>query len=316
MAKRTRASAIEDLTPEKMPWVTAYKVLVKFNIIVFVLISAGVAFLFEEALPLSEDSFFRFGNMLLGLYFVTAASFILNQIQEIKIDAQMPRTQGRPLVIGKISRFQAWTLFIFHMIMGFSVLGLTQVKEVVLFSFITIILYNLFYTLLWKRKMAFGAIPGALPGAMPILIGHFSALGALESPKLWFLFLILFLWQMPHFWCLAIRYKDDYSKGAIPVLPAVIGVPKTMFHSFMYLFAYLGVILIAPWWLGLGWVYFLIALVTVVILLWTAFKYWKSFVANEVEQKGWLPFFLGINFSLLLVYAATLADRYYLFLFN
>ena len=94
----------------------------------------------------------------------------------------------------------------------------------------TVALYNGLYTLYWKKKWAFGAVPGAIPGAMPVVIGYSANHANVFTPECLYLFLIMFLWQMPHFWSLAIRYKDDYKKGGFPVLPAVIGVPKTLFH--------------------------------------------------------------------------------------
>ena len=114
---------------------------------------------------------------------------------------------------------------------------------------VTVILYNGLYTLFWKRRWVFGTVPGAIPGAMPVVIGYAAGGSTIMQMECLYLFLIMFLWQMPHFWSLAIRYKEDYLKGGFPVMPAKLGTERALYHIGLYTFAYVGLALVAPWFL-------------------------------------------------------------------
>jgi protoheme IX farnesyltransferase len=163
------------------------------------------------------------------------------------------------------------------------------------------------YTLFWKRRWAFGAVPGAIPGAMPVVIG-FSA----NTPEIWrpecvYLFLVMFLWQMPHFWSLAIRFREDYQNGGFPVLPVRVGVNRALYHIGLYLFTYVGVALSAPWFLQAHILYVLLVLPISLKVIWEFYKYFQA-----RESKAWLPFFLWTNLSLLIYLAVPVMDKWLL----
>src|SRR6185437_16687128 len=94
---------------------------------------------------------------------------------------------------------------------------------VAVLGLLAVLSYNGLYTLWWKRRWSYAAIPGAIPGALPILMGHYAAAGHLGAPAGIYLFLLLFFWQMPHFWVLALRFRADYEKGDFPTLPVTHG---------------------------------------------------------------------------------------------
>jgi protoheme IX farnesyltransferase len=82
------------------------------------------------------------------------------------------------------------------------------------------------YTLWLKRCSPFGAVPGGIPGALPVLVGYAAVAGAIDTRAM-LLFLIVFLWQPPHFWIFALKHREDYVKSGVPVLPAVMGEKLT-----------------------------------------------------------------------------------------
>lgn len=245
---------------------------------------------------------------LAALYFLSAGSFAINQAQEASIDALMPRTKLRPIPSGKVSRGQAYTLGIGFVVIG-SLAALLVNQTVLWLGLGTVFLYNGPYTLWWKKYWAFGAVPGAIPGATPVLIGYAANQPNILMPEPVYLFLLMFLWQMPHFWSLAIRFKSDYEKGGIPVLPARVGTERTLYHMALYLFAYLATAAAAPFFTSARWAYAFLVLPLSVLVIWQFFKYFKSVYQNETKS-GWLAFFLWTNLSILVFLAAPVVDRW------
>jgi heme o synthase len=220
----------------------------------------------------------------------------------------MPRTAARPIPSGRITKKEALFFCLVTGISGLAILYRIQLSLFVLGIF-AMFSYNVLYTLWWKKTMAFGAVPGAIPGALPILMGHVAADGNWQSPGGWFLFFILFFWQMPHFWSLAIRYSDDYKQGGIPTLPVVKGVPVTVFQIAFWCLAYIALSLSAPLFIRVGSVYLGTAIVTGVILVWQL----RNFLKNEAS-KTWLKFFLWVNFSLIFYLVGLAADQWSIYL--
>jgi len=136
------------------------------------------------------------------------------------------------------------------------------------------------------------------------VIGY-SAIGNFLDPQSFYLFLIMFLWQMPHFWSLAIRFKDDYQQGGIPVLPTVVGDQRTRYHIGLYTFAYIGVTLALPLFFKANFLYIVLVLPMAAKVMYEFFKYFKS-----EEQKAWLPFFLWVNFSVIVFLLAPAVDQW------
>ena len=272
-----------------------YASLTKIRIVIFVLLTAMAGYLisFNEKISISFNLFFLF---LLGVYFISSGSFILNQAQEIDTDRKMLRTRNRPIVKGFISRGHAYFIGIFACLSGaFLLLVLKPLTAFI--GIITIILYNGLYTMLWKPRWKHAAVLGAIPGALPPVIGYSFGSSEIFSSKCIYLFLLLFLWQMPHFWSLAIRYKEDYKNGNIPTLPVILGSKQTIYEIGLYTIAYIGVALISPLFLRVGVFYLLLLIPMSLKLGFEFFKYSKN-------ERSWIPFFLWLNLSIL-VYVFT-----------
>lgn len=275
--------------------------LTKFGIVVFA-VFAGLA---GYATGFQVERAFDWQHLLitvLGLYFLSSGSLALNQVQEYKLDAKMPRTAKRPIASGKLKPAAAGILAASFLITGFYFLAEAS-QMAALVGLVSVVLYNGFYTIWWKRSWAFAAVPGAVPGSLPITIGYAAINPEIFSSESIYLFLVMFLWQMPHFWVLAIKFKDDYKAGGVPVLPAVIGVEKTLFHIGLYTFAYVGVALVSPWFVHASWIYLLLVLPFAAKVLIEFFKYQKN-----VER--WFPFFMWVNISMLVFVVVPVIDKW------
>lgn len=281
----------------------AYLELTKFGIVTFVIFTASGGYLIGH--PFSEPfSPLHLTMTLLGLYFLSSGSFALNQYQERHIDIKMARTQKRPLPSGRLTPKQALVFALIYLAIGFALCFYVSLK-VGLLGAATVVLYNFFYTLFWKRRSPFGAIPGAIPGAMPFAIGYTAASGIVFDLVNIYFFLIMFFWQMPHFWALALRYQEDYRAGGIPVLPAERGQRVTEYYVGIYTFAYLALALSAPFVLHVSWAYLLVAMPFAFKVLWELFGFLK-----DPLGKSWLSFFLWTTFSVLVFILVPAIDRW------
>lgn len=281
----------------------AYSKLTKTGIIVFSVISAwaGYAVSFQAG---HELDFSQLGLLTVGLYLVAAGAFALNQAQEWRRDALMDRTKGRPIPNGTLAPWQAYFISFIFIVTGLGALLLIDPMPAFL-ALLTVVLYNGVYTLGWKKYWAFGAVPGAIPGAMPVVIGYSVNNSRVWSAECVYLFLVMFLWQMPHFWALAIRFRDDYERGGFPVLPVRVGVNRAIYHVGLYVFTYVGVALMAPWFLHAHVMYLALVMPISAKVLWEFKKYHEA-----GGGRAWLPFFLWTNLSLLIYLAVPVMDKW------
>lgn len=249
-----------------------------------------------------------FVNSLVGTSLLALGSGALNQIQEHKEDATMDRTRDRPIPSGRIPLRYAWPLALGLLASG--AVFLAQVSPTLLMLGVAaVVSYNGLYTLWWKRKLAFAAIPGAIPGALPILMGFQAAVGDLKDLRGYYLFAILFFWQMPHFWVLALKYSKDYDQGGFPTLPVAKGTEVTRFQITLWCLAYAGIGLLSALFFPTG---ILGVLGSLAISSWLLIELYRFI--RLPEQKTWLRFFLSINFSLIMYLAVISADLWSIFL--
>jgi heme o synthase len=281
--------------------VSLYRELAKSGIVALVLISVLGGYLVGHSPELPFD-WGRLALTLFGILFLASGSSALNQVQEQHWDAIMPRTAKRPLPSGRMSRTEAITFVGVTLALGLVLLAMLG-ADLLAYGILAVVSYNGFYTLWWKRKWAYAAVPGAIPGALPILMGHAAASGQAFSPAGAYLFFILFFWQMPHFWVLALRFKDDYLLGGFPTLPAVRGSGITVERIVVWSLGYVGLALIAPLFLGVGRIYLALAMLVSAKLLVELWRFSES-----PESKRWLGFFLWVNFSLIILVGAAAID--------
>ena len=182
-------------------------------------------------------------HALVGTVLVASGAATLNQLIELRFDAQMRRTARRPLASGRIQPAHALRFGISLSVFGAIYLALATNALASLLSILTLLGYLFLYTPL-KRKTPLCTLIGALPGATPPLIGWAAACGRLDGDA-WLLFAVVFLWQFPHFMAIAWIYREDYARAGYLVLPA--GKSKDRFVAWQTLLpslALLGVVLV------------------------------------------------------------------------
>ena len=194
----------------------AYVALAKPRIVLMVLVTVGVGFLLGargSAHPATLTL------TLLGTALVAAGASTLNQWMERACDARMRRTAHRVLPTGRAGPFEAATLGILQSLAGTVVLLLGANLLAAAVAVVTLLVYVLVYTPL-KPWTTLNTVIGAVPGALPPVIGWAAATGTLGI-EAWTLFLIVFLWQFPHFLAIAWIYREDYARGGLKMLPEV-----------------------------------------------------------------------------------------------
>ena len=197
----------------------AYAELSKLGIVTLVLVSAAAGFML--AAPLGPDFPWRRGlAMLSGVMLLSCGASALNQVQERRRDALMARTAGRPLPSGRLSLAQGSSASrSLGIAAGAALLwlgrgpdrGRPRAPR-------RRVLQRRLHAMAEAVHSPFAAVPGAVPGALPPVIGWVAGGGGLGDAGAVILFGILFLWQMPHFWALALRYRADYAAGGFPMV--------------------------------------------------------------------------------------------------
>lgn len=158
-------------------------------------------------------------HALLGTALLASGTSALNQWYEVDSDAKMRRTRQRPLPAGRIKHEHGLAFGLLLSTAGFFDLWYGANPLTACLGLFTLLSYLLLYTPL-KQRSPVCTIVGAIPGAMPPLIGYAAAGHGIDVSAL-ALFLILFIWQFPHFDAIAWMYRDDYARGGIRMLPVI-----------------------------------------------------------------------------------------------
>jgi protoheme IX farnesyltransferase len=156
----------------------------------------------------------------LGTALVASAAAALNQVQERDTDRLMDRTRLRPVADGRMSTSEGRIIAMLLGAAGIGILWAGTNGLAAAVAIATLASYTAVYTPL-KRRTSLATIVGAVPGALPPLIGWAAARGSLIEAAPWALFLIMFLWQLPHFLAIAWLYRDDYARAGLPMLPVI-----------------------------------------------------------------------------------------------
>jgi protoheme IX farnesyltransferase len=155
-----------------------------------------------------------------GTGLVAGGAAALNQIQERGIDRLMTRTRSRPVAADRMSPREGAAIAAVLTLAGAVLLWIGANALAALVALLTLVSYVAVYTPL-KRRTSLATIVGAVPGALPPLVGWAAARGTLDSVAPWALFLVMFVWQLPHFLAIAWLYREDYARAKLPMLPVV-----------------------------------------------------------------------------------------------
>ncbi|HEX3425351.1 MAG TPA: heme o synthase [Acidimicrobiales bacterium] len=163
---------------------------------------------------------------LVGGTLAAGGANAINMYVDRDIDAVMHRTARRPLVTGAISPSSALIFAVALEVLAFAELALAVNLISAVLAVSATLFYVFVYTLWLKRTSTQNIVIGGAAGAVPVLVGWTAVRGSLSLAPV-VLFLVIFVWTPPHFWALAIRYRDDYSAADVPMLPAVVPVKAT-----------------------------------------------------------------------------------------
>jgi protoheme IX farnesyltransferase len=197
--------------------VRAYLGLTKTRIIEQLLVvTVPAMFLAERGIP----SVWLIVATLLGGAMAAASAHALNCVVDADIDKVMARTARRPLAKGQVPPRNALIFGLALGVLSAVWLGLTTNWLAAGLSVLAIAFYVLVYTLLLKRRTSQNIVWGGAAGCMPVVIGWAAVTGTVGWPAL-VMFGVIFFWTPPHFWALAMRYRDDYAAAGVPMLPVV-----------------------------------------------------------------------------------------------
>jgi protoheme IX farnesyltransferase len=243
-----------------VPWharVGAYVTLTKPRIIELLLVTTVPTMVVaERGLP----SLWLIVATVLGGTLAAGGANAVNMYVDRDIDALMKRTQHRPLVTGAIAPRNALAFAVGIEVLAFAWLwGFVNLLSAVL-ALAACLFYVFVYTLWLKRTSSSNIVIGGAAGAVPTLIGWSAVTDSLSwAPVV--LFGVIFLWTPPHFWALAIRYKDDYAAADVPMLPSVASVRSTAIQIVAYAVGVWALTLVFVPVASMGWIYAVSAVV-------------------------------------------------------
>lgn len=242
---------------------------------------------------------------LVGIALIIASACVFNNCLDRGIDITMERTKKRALVTGKITLKAAIVYACILSIVGFWVLAAyTNVVTVVIgivgiFSYV--VLYGYF-----KRKSVHGTLVGSISGSTSIIAGYCAVTGRLDLLA-FLLFIIMAVWQMPHFYAIGIYRLKDYKAAGLPILPAKNGIAATKRQIFIYTLLFTIVACSLSFFNYAGYTYF--AVMLIVSVLWLRLAY-KGFAAKNNDKWGKQIF--GFSLLVLLVFSFMISVVHYL----
>jgi protoheme IX farnesyltransferase len=195
----------------------------------------------------------------------------LNSYFDRDIDEVMRRTKGRPLARHEVPPRNALVFGICLGIAGFAWLWATTNLLAASLSTAALLFYVIVYTVMLKRSTTQNIVIGGAAGAAPVLVGWAAITGGIDLSA-WVLFFIVFYWTPPHFWALAIRYREDYARAGVPMLPVVVGVEATTRKMLLYTALMVGITLLLVPVAGMSWIYLLAAIGLGAWFLWDSWR--------------------------------------------
>jgi protoheme IX farnesyltransferase len=242
---------------------------------------------------------------VVGILFMALGSGALNQYQERERDALMSRTKDRPIPSGRLSTKVALIISIVFILIGIFVLYFGTNLTSLLIGLITIFWYNVVYTLL-KRHSPMAVIPGSIIGALPPLVGWASTGKSIIAAQPIALALFFFIWQIPHFWLLLLKFGDDYKKGGYPSLTSILDNNQLGRLTFIWIVASAVALIFMPMFgLGNSIYTYIIMFIMGVILIWKSISLLK---ADEAKISFRMAF-VSINVFILSVMFVLTIDR-------
>ncbi len=291
-------------SPRPRGRVASYVALTKPRIIELLLVTT------LPAMILAADGLPRWwlvAATMVGGTLAAGSANALNCYVDRDIDAVMRRTTHRPLARHDVSPKGA---LVFGLVLGVLAVALMGAVTNWLAAGLTaaaIAFYVVVYTMLLKRRTAQNIVWGGAAGCMPVLIGWSAVTGSLAwAPAV--LFAVVFFWTPPHFWALAIRYREDYARAGVPMLPVVASPLRVAREIVAYAWVTVAVSLVL-WPLATGWVYGVLALGAGAALIVGAYRLLAQ-TKRGANAKAAMQLFHLSNSYLAFVFVAVAVDTF------
>ena len=219
----------------------------------------------ERGLP----SLWLVAATVLGGTLAAGGANAMNMVADRDIDRVMLRTRNRPLASGRLTARAALTFAIGIEVAAFAFLWATVNLLSAALAVAACLFYVFVYTLWLKRSSASNIVIGGAAGAVPVLVGWTAVTNSLDWPPV-VLFAVIFYWTPPHFWALAIRYRDDYARAHVPMLPVVASLRTTAVRIVVYTVLLWALTLVFAPVAGMGDIYIAAALALGAVFTWRA----------------------------------------------
>lgn len=239
--------------------------------------------------------------VFIGSSMIIASACVLNNYLDQDIDAIMDRTKKRVLVSGEIKGYRAVLFSAALGFIGLAILFSFTNLLVVILGLIGFITYVVFYGMLSKRLSPHGTLVGSISGAVPILAGYCAATNAIDAGAI-LVFIILFAWQFPEFYSIAIYRFKEYKAANIPLLPIVKGLQRTKIEIFVYTLVFVTASLLLTPYGYTGLTYFIVMASFGVYWLWIAIKGFSA-----VDNDKWARRMFGFSMIIILVLCIMLS---------
>ena len=229
----------------------------------------------------------------------------INMVVDRDIDRLMKRTKNRPLVTGAMTPTAALVFALSLEVAAFVELWLAVNLLSAVLAISATLFYVFVYTLWLKRRSSQNIVIGGAAGAVPVLVGWAAVTDSLAwAPVV--LFAIIFIWTPPHFWSLAVRYKEDYAAADVPMLPVVASMKRTATEIVYYTVALVAVSFLLGPVAHLGWVYMVTAAVLGAGFLYYATRLWGLAQKGQVTGRDAMKVF-GYSITYLTVLFVAMA---------
>src|SRR5579859_1677359 len=229
----------------------------------------------------------------------------INMVVDRDIDRLMNRTKNRPLVTGAMTPRAALVFALSLEVAAFVELWLAVNLLSAVLAISATLFYVFVYTLWLKRRSTQNIVIGGAAGAVPVLVGWAAVTDRLAwTPVV--MFAIIFIWTPPHFWSLAVRYREDYSAASVPMLPVVASMKQTTAEIVYYTIALVAVSFLFGPVAHMGWVYMITAAVIGAVFLYLVTRLWGQAQLGVVTGRDAMRVF-GYSITYLTVLFVAMA---------
>jgi protoheme IX farnesyltransferase len=227
-----------------------------------------------------------------GAALVMACSTVMNNFLDRDFDTRMKRTESRALPMGRLKPSHVFTYALVLGASGTALLLFAVNLTTALLGILGMFVYIVIYTMWLKRNSTWSTSIGGISGAMPPVMGYTAATGSIEAGA-WLLFLLLFLWQPPHFWSLAIRKREEYGQAGFKVLPVVKGVFRTKVQMIPYVIALIPATILFTYY---TYVSYLFIVPTLALNVYWLYDCLRGFRTTNDEAWSKRNFYLSITY--------------------